>query len=44
MLVLKGLINYYKTDKKDFICSCLFMSVLVIFMYFGILLASLVEK
>jgi hypothetical protein len=44
MLILKGLIQYYRTDRKDFIYSCLFMSALVAFTYFGMLFASLMEK
>jgi hypothetical protein len=44
MLVLKGLIQYYRTDRKDFIYSCLFMSALLVFVVGGMTLASLMEK
>ena len=44
MLILKGLINYYRTDRKDFICSCLFILSLCAFTYFGMLFASLMDK
>jgi hypothetical protein len=44
MLILKGLIQYYRTDKKDFLYSILFVSALVAFTYFGLLFASLMEN
>jgi hypothetical protein len=44
MLVLKGLIQYYRNDRKDFILSCLFMSALLIFVVGGITLASIMEN
>jgi len=44
MLVLKGLIQYYKNDRKDFILSCLFMSALLVFVVGGMTLASILEK
>jgi uncharacterized membrane protein (UPF0136 family) len=44
MLVLKGLIQYYRTDRKDFIISCLFMGSLFTVLYFGMLLASFLDK
>ena len=44
MLVLKGLIQYYRNDRKDFILSCLFMSALLIFVVGGITLASILDK
>ena len=44
MLVLKGLIQYYKNDRKDFILSCLFMSSLLVFVVGGMTLASILEK
>ena len=44
MLVLKGLVQYYKRDKKDFISSILFIIALVTFTYFGLLFASVVDK
>ena len=37
MLVLKGLIQYYKNDRKDFILSCLFMSALLVFVVGGMI-------
>jgi hypothetical protein len=44
MSVLKGLIQYYRNDRKDFILSCLFMSALLIFVVGGITLASIMEN
>lgn len=44
MLILKGLIQYYKRDKKDFMLSVLFMTSLIAFTYFGLLFASLMEN
>jgi len=44
MLVLKGLIQYYRNDRKDFILSCLFMSALLVFIVGGITLASIMEN
>ena len=44
MLVLKGLIQYYRNDRKDFILSCLFMSALLIFVVGGMTLASIMDK
>jgi hypothetical protein len=44
MLVLKGLIQYYRNDRKDFILSCLFMSALLVFVVGGITLASIMEN
>jgi hypothetical protein len=44
MLVLKGLIQYYKNDRKDFILSCLFMSALLVFVVGGMTLASILEN
>ena len=44
MLVLKGLIQYYKNDRKDFILSCLFMSALLVFVVGGMTLASILDK
>ena len=44
MLVLKGLIQYYKNDRKDFILSCLFMSALLVFVVGGMTLAYILEK
>jgi hypothetical protein len=44
MLILKGLIQYYRNDRKDFILSCLFMSALLIFVVGGITLASIMEN
>jgi hypothetical protein len=44
MLVLKGLIQYYRNDRKDFILSCLFMSALLVFVVGGITLASILDK
>jgi len=44
MFILKGLIQSYKTNKKDFIYSCLFVIVLMVFLYFGMLLASFIDK
>jgi len=44
MSILKGLVQYYKTDKKDFIYSCLFLTILAIFLYYGLLLASIVDN
>jgi hypothetical protein len=44
MLVLKGLIQYYRNDRKDFILSCLFMSALLIFVVGGMTLASILDK
>ena len=44
MLVLKGLIQYYKNDRKDFILSCLFMTALLVFVVGGMTLASILEK
>jgi hypothetical protein len=44
MLILKGLIQYYKNDRKDFILSCLFMSALLVFVVGGMTLASILEN
>jgi hypothetical protein len=44
MLILKGLIQYYRNDRKDFILSCLFMSALLVFVVGGMVLASLCEN
>jgi hypothetical protein len=44
MLVLKGLVQYYRNDRKDFIYSCLFMSALLVFVVGGMTLASLCEN
>jgi hypothetical protein len=44
MLVLKGLIQYYRNDRKDFILSCLFMSAILVFVVGGITLASILDK
>jgi hypothetical protein len=44
MLILKGLIQYYRNDRKDFILSCLFMSALLVFVVGGITLASIMEN
>jgi hypothetical protein len=44
MLVLKGLIQYYRNDRKDFILSCLFMSALLVFVVGGMTLASILDK
>jgi hypothetical protein len=44
MLVLKGLIQYYRNDRKDFILSCLFMSALLVFVGGGMTLASILEN
>lgn len=44
MLVLKGLIQYYRNDRKDFILSCLFMSALLVFVVGGMTLASILEN
>jgi hypothetical protein len=44
MLVLKGLIQYYREDRKDFILSCLFMSALLVFVVGGMTLASILEN
>jgi hypothetical protein len=44
MLVLKGLVQYYRNDRKDFILSCLFMSALLVFVVGGMTLASLCEN
>jgi hypothetical protein len=44
MLVLKGLVQYYRNDRKDFILSCLFMSALLVFVVGGITLASILDK
>jgi hypothetical protein len=44
MLVLKGLVSYYRNDRKDFIYSCLFMSALLVFVVGGMTLASLCEN
>jgi hypothetical protein len=44
MSVLKGLIQYYRNDRKDFILSCLFMSALLVFVVGGITLASIMEN
>jgi hypothetical protein len=44
MLVLKGLVQYYRNDRKDFILSCLFMSALLVFVVGGITLASIMEN
>ena len=44
MSVLKGLIQYYRNDRKDFILSCLFMSALLVFVVGGITLASIMDK
>ena len=43
MLVLKGLVNYYRRDRKDFILSCLFLITLVAFMYSLMWLSAIVE-
>ena len=44
MLILKGLIQYYREDRKDFILSCLFMSALLVFVVGGMTLASILEN
>jgi hypothetical protein len=44
MLILKGLIQYYRNDRKDFILSCLFMSALLVFVVGGMTLASILDK
>ena len=44
MLVLKGLIQYYRTDKKDFLYGVASISLLVLFLYVGMLLAPLADK
>ena len=44
MLVLKGLVSYYRNDRKDFIYSCLFMSALLVFVVGGMILSSLCEN
>jgi hypothetical protein len=44
MLVLKGLVQYYRNDRRDFIYSCLFMSALLVFITTGITVASIMEK
>ena len=44
MLVLKGLIQYYRNDRKDFILSCLFMTALFVFVVGGMTLASILDK
>jgi hypothetical protein len=44
MLVLKGLVQYYRNDRKDFILSCLFMSAILVFVVGGITLASILDK
>jgi hypothetical protein len=44
MLVLKGLVQYYRNDRKDFILSCLFMSAILVFVVGGITLASIMEN
>jgi len=44
MLVLKGLVQYYKRDRKDFICSCVFMVVLFTFIVTGITLSSIIDN
>jgi hypothetical protein len=44
MLVLKGLVQYYRKDRKDFILSCLFMSALLVFVVGGMTLASILDK
>lgn len=44
MLVLKGLIQYYRNDRKDFILSCLFMTALLVFVVGGMTLASILEN
>ena len=44
MLVLKGLIQYYRNDRKDFILSCLFMSALLVFVVGGMTLVSILDK
>jgi hypothetical protein len=44
MLVLRGLVQYYRNDRKDFINSCLFMSALFTFIVVGMTLASIMDK
>jgi hypothetical protein len=44
MLVLKGLIQYYRNDRKDFILSCLFMSMMITVIVVSMTLASILDK
>jgi hypothetical protein len=43
-LVVTGLIQYYRNDRKDFMLSCLFMSALLVFVVGGMTLASIMDK
>jgi hypothetical protein len=44
MIILKGLIQYYRTNRKDFIYSCLFMTSLILFIVGGLTLASIMSN
>jgi hypothetical protein len=44
MLVLKGLVQYYRNDRKDFILSCLFMSMMIAVIVVSMTLASILDK
>jgi hypothetical protein len=43
-LVVKGLVSYYRNDRKDFLYSCLFILTLLVFVVGGMILASLCEN
>ena len=43
-LVISGLVQYYKNDKKDMLYGAASISMLIAFLYVGFLLAPLADK